>query len=71
MKDFVRIAAAVPVVRPGKIADNVAAIKKLIDDAHKQGVQLIAFPELSMTVETCGDVFFLPEFLSQSENAIL
>src|SRR5690554_2410155 len=55
---FVRVAAASPQVKVADCDYNVSQIKQLIDDAVKQNVQFICFPELSITGYTCADLFF-------------
>ena len=70
MNDFFRVACAVPPVRPGDIAGNVEAIKAFIAKAHSKGARLVVFPELAITGATCGDAFFVPEFLASAEEAL-
>ena len=55
---FVRVAAASPQMKVADCDYNVSQIKQLIDDAVKQNVQFICFPELSITGYTCADLFF-------------
>ena len=55
---FVRVAAASPKLKVADCDYNIAQIKQLIDDAVKQSVQLLCFPELSITGYTCADLFF-------------
>ena len=70
MKGFFRVASAVPPVRPGDIVGNVDAIKTFITKAHSKGACLVVFPELAITGTTCGDAFFMPEFLASAEEAL-
>ena len=55
---FVRVAAAVPMLRVADCAFNVKQIKMQIADAVEEGVEVICFPELSVTGYTCADLFF-------------
>lgn len=55
---FVRVAAAVPDMRVADCAFNVREIKKQIDDAVSERVEVICFPELSITGYSCADLFF-------------
>ena len=55
---FVRVAAAVPTMRVADCAYNVKQIKMQIADAVEEGVEVICFPELSVTGYTCADLFF-------------
>lgn len=55
---FVRVAAASPKLKVADCDYNVSQIKLLIDEAVNQKVQLLCFPELSITGYTCADLFF-------------
>ncbi len=54
---FVRVAAAVPELKVADCGYNSDRIIKMIFDADKEGVELIVFPELSITSSTCADLF--------------
>ena len=54
---FLRVAAASPVVRVADVEFNTGEICRMIGEAVDQGVSLLAFPELSLTGYTCGDLF--------------
>ena len=58
MLDFVRIACAVPAVKVGDVEKNTRDICAFIEKADAQNVDLIVFPELSLTGYSCGDLFF-------------
>ncbi len=58
---FVRVAAAVPKLQVADCAYNVQEIKKQIDLALTEGVEIVCFPELSLTGYTCADLFFLQQ----------
>lgn len=55
---YVRVAAAVPTLKVADCASNAQEIKHMIDEAVEEGVEVICFPELSLTGYTCGDLFF-------------
>ena len=55
---FVRVAAAVPQMRVADCHYNTHEIKQQIAEAIDEGVQVICFPELSVTGYTCADLFF-------------
>ena len=55
---FVRVAAAVPAVHLADCSANVHEIKEQIQEAVEEGVEVICFPELTITGYTCGDLFF-------------
>ena len=54
---FVRVAAASPKLKVADCDYNISQIKQLIDEAVKQKIQFITFPELSITGYTCADLF--------------
>ena len=58
MLDFIRIACAVPDVTVANVAKNAEEICKYIAQADAQNVDLLVFPELSLTGATCADLFF-------------
>ena len=61
MKDnfgFVRVAASVPMMRVADCSYNVEQVKQQITEAIEEGVEIICFPELTLTGYTCGDLFF-------------
>ena len=70
MKDFVRVAAAVPHVRPADVAGNLASVRRVYADAVKAGAQAVAFPELCLTGYTCADLFYRPGLLADAERAL-
>ena len=55
---YVRVAAAVPHMRVANCQYNASEIKKQITEAVQEGVQVVCFPELSITGYTCADLFF-------------
>lgn len=55
---FVRVAACSPNVRVADCDFNVSQIKLMIDEAVNKEVQLLVFPELSITSTSCGDLFY-------------
>ena len=54
---FLRVAAAVPLVRIADPAANAARIVGLMARAEAEGVQVLTFPELALTGYTCADLF--------------
>ena len=67
---FVRVAAAISKVRVAEPSFNKDQILTLIKQAHKQGVRVVVFPELSLTAYTCGDLFLKPLLIKQAEQAL-
>lgn len=54
---FVRVAAAVPELKVAGCSYNAGKIIELIREAEASGVQMVVFPELSLTAYTCADLF--------------
>lgn len=71
MKDgFVKAAAGTPRIRVADCAYNTAAILGLIAEAERQGVKLLALPELCITGYTCGDLFLQSTLTRRAEEAL-
>lgn len=58
MKGFVKVASAIPKVKVADCRYNIVEINRLIQEAATSDVQIIVFPELSITGYSCGDLFF-------------
>ncbi len=71
MNGFVKVAAAAPNVEVAHCTENICRIEELICQADKQGVQIMVFPELSVTGYTCMDLFAQDTLLQQAEDALL
>ena len=67
---FVRVAAAVPELRVADCAFNVSKIIEQMQQAEIEKVQVICFPELSVTGYTCADLFFQQRLLADAEKAL-
>lgn len=67
---FVRVAAAVPKMRLAECWYNAQQIKLQIDEAVKEGVQIVSFPELSLTGYTCADLFFMQQLQEDALNSL-
>ncbi|MCL2490257.1 MAG: NAD(+) synthase [Propionibacteriaceae bacterium] len=68
---FARVAAR---VLPVKLADPVANAASVIEDVKAlsdDGVCLVAYPELSLTGCSCGDLFLQDALLGATEDAIV
>ena len=71
MFGFFRVAAAVPDLKVADINYNTGRIIEMIRDSAKKGVAAIAFPELSITGASCGDLYSQQRLLEWSEKALL
>ena len=67
---FVRVAAAIPELRVADCAFNVARMADLVRRGDEEKVQIICFPELSVTAYTCADLFFQQQLLADAEKAL-
>ena len=67
---FIRTAAAVPALRLADVKANVETICRLVTEAAEKEVSLIAFPELSLTGATCGDLYSQERLLKGAEDGI-
>src|SRR5579872_3996309 len=57
---FLRVAAAVPALRVGDCDYNAGRIVDLMRQGEGDGVNVLVFPELSLTGYTCADLFHQP-----------
>jgi len=68
---FVKVAAAVPSVKVADCKYNARQIEQLSVIADGKGVRVIAFPELSITGYTCGDLFQQQLLLDTAEVELM
>ena len=68
---FVKVAAAVPRVKVADCKFNSERLEGLITIAEGKGVQILTFPEMSITGYTCGDLFAQQLLLEQAEMALI
>ena len=68
--DMLRVATATPEVKVADPKTNCDNHLSLIHQAEKEEVQLLVFPELSLTGYTCGDLFFQPALLESAIEAL-
>ena len=68
---YVKVAAAVPRVKVADCKFNAAQIEKEIIIADGKGVQIIIFPELSITGYTCADLFGQQLLLEEAEMGLM
>ncbi len=67
---FVRVAAAVPMLRVADCKYNAQQVKQQILEAVAEGVEVICFPELTLTGYTCADLFFTQQLQQDSLAAL-
>lgn len=68
--DFYKVATATPKVKVADVQYNCAQILQQIDSANQAGVELLVFPELSITAYTCSDLFLQEELLNAALHAL-
>jgi len=67
---FIRVAAAIPELRVADCAYNVARMADLVRKGEEEKVQVICFPELSVTGYTCADLFQQQQLLNDTQKAL-
>ena len=67
---FYKVAAVTFPIVLGDVFENARRICDYIKKAEKEHVQLLVFPELSLTGYTCGDMFLRKELSEQTEYAL-
>ena len=67
---FVNVAAAVPSVRVADVRYNVAEIEKQLAKAESAGIEVVVFPELSLTGYSCQDLFAQQRLISAAEEGM-
>ena len=67
---YIRVAAAVPEVQVADCAYNVQKMLELAKDGEQKEVQVMVFPELSITAYTCGDLFYNTVLLDAAEDGL-
>ena len=68
---YVKVAAAIPCVKGADCKFNAGQIEKQIIIAEGKGVQIITFPELSITGYTCGDLFAQQLLIEEAEMGLI
>lgn len=67
---FVRVGAAVPLLKVGDCTYNGEQTEILLQEAASKGVQVLCFPEMGITGYTCGDLFHQKILIEQAEAAL-
>ena len=68
---LIKVAAAIPAVKVADTKFNLVETEKQIAIAEGKGVEIIVFPELSLTGYTCQDLFQQQLLLDDAEQAVL
>ena len=67
---FVKVASAVPSLKVADCTYNIQQIESLIIQAEGKGVEIIVFPELSVSGYTCQDLFGQQLLLEKCEESL-
>lgn len=70
MRDFFRVAAAVPAVSPANTNKNIESIRAILENACDNDVEVVVFPELCITGYTCADLFHNRALLDDAYTAL-
>ena len=65
---YCRVGSAVPVIRPGAVRENVAAMANFISRCGSESIDVLVFPELCVTGYTCADLFYQDALLDAAER---
>ena len=73
MKNFgyIKVASAIPSVKVGDVNYNLQQAELMIAQAEGKGVEIIVFPELSLTGYTCQDLFRQQILIDAAEQAVM
>lgn len=66
-----RVATAIPTVKIADCKTNLEQHLQLVRQAARQEVQIIVFPELSLTGYTCADLFHQPLLLQTAQETLV
>ena len=67
---MIRVGAAVPRVYLADCKKNAQEICALLDEAAREGVRILVFPELCLCGYTCGDLFLQPTLQRAALDAL-
>ncbi len=70
MYGFIRAAAAVPKLKVADCVYNTDEILNIIEEANNKDIKILAFPELSITSYTCGDLFAQTTLIEYAEKSL-
>ena len=67
---YMRVAAAVPRVHIADARRNAEGALKIMEDAFREGVEIVVMPELSLVGYTAGDMILQKKLLTDAERAL-
>ena len=70
MSSNVKIALASPMIRLGDVENNARLCAESARLAEASGANIVAFPELTLTGATCGDLYLQHALTDAAEDAL-
>ena len=70
MYNFIRVGSAIPKCKLADCIYNKDKIIRILQQACEKQIQVLVFPELSITTYTCGDLFFQSSLLSSAKSGL-
>ncbi len=67
---FIKLAAAIPSLQVANCDYNATEIIQLIREAETNNVEIVCFPELSITSYSCADLFFQQQLQRDAKKAL-
>ena len=67
----ITVAAVSPKIFVGNPTKNCDEILDILDNFKNKGIDVIAFPELTLCGSTCGDLFFQNTLIEACEKSII
>ena len=68
---FIRVGAFTPEIKVADVKYNAERIKEGIEKAYKSGVEVLVFPELTITGYTCADLFYSDVLLNAAKKELI
>ncbi len=70
MYGFIRVGSALPKCKLADCIYNTEELIQILQQASEKQIQILVFPELSITAYTCGDLFFQHSLLEYAEKGL-
>ncbi len=67
---FVKVASATTDIRVADVAFNTQKICEALNEAVENGAKIVVFPELCITGDTCGDLFYQDTLINSARKAL-
>lgn len=70
MHGFIRVGSALPKCKLADCTYNKDKVIQILQQASEKQIQVLVFPELSITTYSCGDLFFQSSLLSDRKSVV-